>query len=161
MNDNPHLNDRELLALASEIDRLAFEDRGDAGLESRVFAASLPVLQNASRPPLRLVGTETVTTTVTYTRSRRTALRIAAGFAIAATAALTWLGTHRASPTAPAGTELMAAAPSAPSVDDWTIASVVFDDDFGDELDLLSNKASDLRSEFETIGTGESYEEAM
>lgn len=162
MNDNPHLNDRDLMALAGEIDRLAFEDRGDAALEGRIYAATLPVLQNASRPALRLVGTGSTPVVVEGRGSTRTALRIAAGFAIAATAGLTWLATHRTAPSATPGSQVAAVTPvNHSTVDDWTIASAVLEDELNDELSILSTKASALRSDLDSIGTGDAYEEAM
>jgi hypothetical protein len=167
MNDNPHMNNPELQALGAEIDRLAFLDRGDAGLEARIFAATLPALQSAAQarttPPLRLVSTGTARVTV-VTRETRVGMRIAAGFAIAATAALAWMGTHRPSTHVTQGTQMAARIPAPvteASVDEWAIASAVLDDGVNDEIDDLARATSTLRSTLDTIGTGESYEEAM
>jgi|GEM_PF-3383778 len=167
MNDHEHLNDRELTALAAEIDRLAFQDRGDAGLESRIFAATLPMLQNAgqarAQQPLKLVGSGPVRVGVAERRESRVGMKIAAGFAIAATAALAWMGTHRPSSVVQ-GPQIAAfnqKPAMAASVDEWAIASAVLDDGLNDEIDNLAKATSTLRSDLDTIGTGESYEEAM
>jgi hypothetical protein len=164
MNDNPHLNDRELGRLAAEVDRLAMQDRGDAGLETRIFAASLPVLQGArartGTPAMRLVGD--VPAVVVRPGASRLAVRIAAGFAVAATAGIAWLGTHRPGGPVTHSPILATATPAVSTADDeWAIASSILDDDLADQLSTLSTKASVLRDDLDSIGTGDSYEEAM
>jgi hypothetical protein len=167
MNDHEHLNDRDLTALAAEIDRLAFQDRGDAELEARIFAATLPMLQSAgqvrTQQPLKLVGSGPVRVAVVERRESRVGMKIAAGFAIAATAALAWMGTHRPSRAVQGPHSIASIQRPAvtPSVDEWAIASAVFDDGLNDEIDNLAKATSTLRSDLDTIGTGESYEEAM
>ena len=161
-HNHTHLNDAALESLAGEIDRLAFSDRGDVGLEARIYAATLPLLQQApaAQPTLRLVGEvgETVTSS-RVTRRRKpwtlTPMRIAAGFALVATAALTWMAT-RPAVIQPVKTNVLAA--SNPG-EEWAILSTVFDDGTRTELDDLFDATTSLRSSINSMGVGELLEE--
>src|SRR5437899_1570446 len=96
MNENltNPLLDADLARLAVEIDRLALEDLPRVGLEDRVFAATMPVLQHAAAesagaPKLTLVGTKADPHRMTARLN--TGMRLAAGFALLVTVGAVWL----------------------------------------------------------------------
>src|SRR5882724_11263659 len=116
--NNPML-DADLSRLAGEIDRLALEDLPGRGLEDRVFAATLPVLQKAAAdakgaPELVLVGTA-VTVRRRVSVGLHTGMRLAAGFAILVTTGVVWLANR------PAGS--VDNRPATSQADDWAMVS--------------------------------------
>ena len=155
MNDHTHLNDHDLQALAGEIDRLAFSDRGPAGIEERVYNATLPVLQSAkgAQPTLRIAGTPAVRRTAVLARTH-TSIRIAAGFALLATGVMTWMA---ARPGTPATTHIATAS----IADDWAILSSVLDDQSSRELEDILSATSTLDDSINSIGSGDQIEEGV
>jgi len=156
---NPHLNDRELQALAGEIDRLAFSDQAREGLELRIHAATLPLLQQSadSQPRLRLVGMSDSSPAVRARHRRLMPMRIAAGFALFATVGLTWMATRQSSPVpTPAGP---AFALTSNTTDEWAILSFVMDDTLSDEIDDLRSAASSLGTSIQGQGLSDVLEE--
>jgi hypothetical protein len=146
---NTHLNDAALERLAREVDLLAQSDSARDGLEARVFGATLPLLQQ--QPTLRLVG-ETTRVTVTRRRSlwSATPMRIAAGFALVATAALTYIAARPA--PAPLDNNVRVIAASSNPGEEWAIVSSLFDDGTRAELDDIFAATSSLQSSINSMG---------
>jgi hypothetical protein len=153
---NPHLNDAALERLAREVDLLAQADSARDGLEGRIVAATLPLLQQ--QPTLRLVG-ETTRVTVTRRRTLWTAtpMRIAAGVALAATAALTYLAARPA--PAPFNDNVRVVTASSTPGEEWAIVSSLFDDGTRTELDDLSAATSGLESSINSMGLSDLLDE--
>jgi hypothetical protein len=144
--DNPTL-DNGLINLAAQIDTLALDDQSRAGLEDRVFASTLAVLQKASAeaaPQLRLAGTPAAARRRTTIRLN-TGMRLAAGLALLVTTGAVWLANRPPEVTKK---------PISAS-DDWAIVSNLFDDGAATELDELATDTAGLDDRMKSINVGD------
>jgi hypothetical protein len=127
--------DAHLASLATQIESAALTDL-PAGLEARIFDATLPELQKAAvaqtaAPRLVLVGGQAERHHKRVGLS--TPMRIAASVALLATAAATWLANKPATLAA-----------SSAQADDWAAMSTIFDDGSATQLDELAADTAGL-----------------
>jgi hypothetical protein len=144
--DNPTNLDRELLMLAGEIDKLALEDMPRAGFEDRIFAATMPVLSNATaaqeQPRLVLVGTQAE---VRRRVNIHAPMRLAASLALLVTVGAVWLANR------PATVPSVSKSP----VDDWAVATNLFDDSSAKELDQIATDTAGLDDRIRSMNVGD------
>lgn len=130
---------------------LAAADGARPGLEDRVFAATLPLIQAQPQPTLRLVGDGPAP-------RRRvlwswTPMRIAASFGLVATAVLTYMAARPVPTTPEPGVRMVAAG------EEWAIVSSIFDDGMSAELDAIFAATTSLESSIRSTGFSDLLEE--
>jgi hypothetical protein len=146
MNENltNPLLDADLARLAVEIDKLALEDLPRPGLEDRVFAATMPVLQRAASesagaPSLRLVGTKADARRVTARLN--TGTRLAAAFALLVTVGAVWLANRGP----------VAVRPITNPSDDWAAVTNLFDDGSAKEIEEIAIDTAGLDDRIQNV----------